>query len=338
MMDFSNGSSIEPLVLNAKGSAFYLDGQDMLGDCMQFRFVPPREAADGHYDIYFFKSGMMVTIRTINSAADWFSSDLGDSHTCFCFHLRGTRRVEVLDGPAYSLDQPSFVTFQQPAWQLKHMSWGGGDRETSVTISTTPALLEQEFGFDSAFVRDAGLFSTVMEAFSWSQRPLMIQMATAAEQLLECGMLHKTLRPAFIRAKASELLCYALQAGISRHQNEHPKLGRSIDAAAKAALIIDNCHGVGVSLTSLAGQLGVHPTSICRSFKMQFGETIFRYSERARMKKAKLLLVETDLGIKQISHLLSYGSASSFSVAFKRFSGLPPENFREALLRGRLDA
>src|SRR5690349_20308560 len=109
--------------MNAKGTAFGLAGVRALGDGTAYRFRPPEAAAAGHYDIYYFRSELMVTVRRLRSASEWRSSDNGDLHLCFCFHLDGNRQVLVDDDSLYRLAEPSFVAFYQPVEQPKHMIW-----------------------------------------------------------------------------------------------------------------------------------------------------------------------------------------------------------------------
>ncbi|WP_408641132.1 helix-turn-helix domain-containing protein [Flavisphingomonas formosensis] len=56
-------------------------------------------------------------------------------------------------------------------------------------------------------------------------------------------------------------------------------------------------------------------------FRQIFGVSVHRYVEQQRVKRARELLANTDLMLKQIAHQLGLSGASSFCSAFKRATG-----------------
>ena len=66
--------------------------------------------------------------------------------------------------------------------------------------------------------------------------------------------------------------------------------------------------------------------SLC--FCNECGITIFTYVTQCRMEKAKEFLLDPDNKITHIAELVGYGSKTSFYLAFKRYSGISPTDYR----------
>lgn len=102
-----------------------------------------------------------------------------------------------------------------------------------------------------------------------------------------------------------------------------------MDSAICAAIgyINDNLHRK-LSLTDLAAQQYLSYVQFSRRFKQATGTTPQDYVAGMRMKKAQLLLSETDLPIKGIARECGFGSEYYFSNFFRARCDLPPSQYR----------
>ncbi|HLG86101.1 MAG TPA: AraC family transcriptional regulator [Alphaproteobacteria bacterium] len=91
--------------------------------------------------------------------------------------------------------------------------------------------------------------------------------------------------------------------------------------------------GHSPTLAELARQCGISPDHLGRAFKRTTGQPIMRYAEQVRIRKAKTLLSQTDLSMKEISYRLGFPSQSGFSIAFRRRAGETPGKFRQQFRR-----
>ncbi len=66
----------------------------------------------------------------------------------------------------------------------------------------------------------------------------------------------------------------------------------------------------------------------CELFKREIGIPFKAYLKRRRIEKAKELLKDYPLSIKQISYKVGYKSIPTFCDDFKRFTGLSPSEYR----------
>ncbi|GEN47062.1 bifunctional transcriptional activator/DNA repair enzyme AdaA [Alkalibacillus haloalkaliphilus] len=92
--------------------------------------------------------------------------------------------------------------------------------------------------------------------------------------------------------------------------------------------IIEEKYGQKILLDELASMVGISPYHLNRLFKNRTGNTPRMHLEKIRVKKAKELLLTTNLNSTEISFKVGYQSISSFYHAFKRGTGLSPGQFQ----------
>ena len=90
-----------------------------------------------------------------------------------------------------------------------------------------------------------------------------------------------------------------------------------------------NEHYEGITLDSLSQHTGYSKAHFCRKFKQETGMTVNHYIERLRMDKAKNLLAETDMPIKDIALACGYGDLAYFTNRCKKLFDLPPATLRK---------
>ena len=84
-----------------------------------------------------------------------------------------------------------------------------------------------------------------------------------------------------------------------------------------------------LSLKNLAFQLGFSPSYLSVVIKKELGLPFQDYLIQERMKKAKLLLLTTDLKIYEIAEQVGFEDMNYFSQRFKQVVGLTPRQFKK---------
>ena len=79
----------------------------------------------------------------------------------------------------------------------------------------------------------------------------------------------------------------------------------------------------------IAGKLNMGLSTLRRRFKKETGQPLHDYLLHLRLMKARRLLDETDLPIKEIVEQLGYSDVYFFTRQFHRHFGLPPAAFRK---------
>ena len=84
-----------------------------------------------------------------------------------------------------------------------------------------------------------------------------------------------------------------------------------------------------LSVTMLADRLGISTSYLSRYFKEKTGVTLFSYIDDIRIAKAKKLLAETEMPVKDIVHAVGYNDVNNFNRKFKSKTGQTPSSFRK---------
>jgi len=77
----------------------------------------------------------------------------------------------------------------------------------------------------------------------------------------------------------------------------------------------------------IANQLNMHPRTLRRKLKQE-GKSFRKIISDYKMYKAIKLLTRTELNYKQIAFQLGFSSSTSFSKAFKNWTGYSPQQYR----------
>jgi AraC family transcriptional regulator len=83
-----------------------------------------------------------------------------------------------------------------------------------------------------------------------------------------------------------------------------------------------------ISLTALAEVADLSLYHFARAFTQSFGVPPHRYHMARRMDRARSLLQSPALSVTQIGVQIGFRETSSFSKAFRRFTGLTPTEYR----------
>ena len=83
-----------------------------------------------------------------------------------------------------------------------------------------------------------------------------------------------------------------------------------------------------IMLEDVAGHVHISTYYLSHGFKRFTGITFKEYLTKTRIKKAKKLLLTTDLSIGEIAKRVGYDDPTYFSRVFKNTEGIPPSKFK----------
>lgn len=84
-----------------------------------------------------------------------------------------------------------------------------------------------------------------------------------------------------------------------------------------------------LSLEQIAAEEGVSPFYLSRLFKEETGVNYIEFLTARRMEKARALLANPELSLKQIAFEVGYHDPNYFSRVFKKTTGLSPREYRK---------
>jgi AraC family transcriptional regulator len=86
-----------------------------------------------------------------------------------------------------------------------------------------------------------------------------------------------------------------------------------------------------ISLATLAQLVRLSPYYFCRAFKQSFGMPPHRYHTSRRIERAKALLSKPSPSVTEIGFTVGFSQTSSFTVAFRKATGLTPTAYHRTL-------
>lgn len=246
------------------------------------------------------------------------------------FRLEGVTRETRPDGQVTTLGGQSF---------LLSASRGGptGTREMlgntwrTVGIACRPSFVARDLKIASEEL------PTELRRFQegdpdiefWYAGELTQEMASVAGALLQ-PKIHDSVRTIYLRAKAVELVCLAVDRLRQPEQivSSTLRLTRHDIACLHFARQILDDSRRPPALEELARRVGVNRNKLAAGFKHVFGMTVGAYHRDLRLERACEMLKHSGLTVGRIADEAGYRDAGSFSKAFKLRYGVLPSDLR----------
>jgi AraC family transcriptional regulator len=235
-----------------------------------------------------------------------------------------SRQSAALEGAYLEASSPKLrrvgdILFMAPNYTL-HSRWqNGSQRSLCVGFNT--------FAFDSVPEidwHDPELFAS-LDVRSAEVRGLLLKLA------------NEMLTPGFASDLLIDALCVSLAIEFHRYFLHSP--GGETEAGGR--FTVDQLRRIrerieddleGLRLTDLAIEHGMSNRHFSRLFHNSTGKTLSEYVTERRVAEARVLLGQPDNLIKQIAFACGFKSSSAFCAAFRRETGLTPQQFRASQL------
>jgi AraC family transcriptional regulator len=233
------------------------------------------------------------------------------SHDCalFCFVVQGgytetygskTRRCE-----------PSTFLFHAPGESHAEQFHGSGGRSFIVEIE--PQWLEGIASHSPAINTSADFDSGVMPHL--------------AARLYKEFLAMDELSPLIIEGLMFEMIGETLRAARDS-ASQHPP--RWLEQARQ---LLKERFAEPLTLTEVAGEVGVHPVHLSQVFHRYYNCTVGLYLRQRRIEFACQRLAETSLPLSEIALAAGFSDQSHLTRLFKRYMGIPPSQYRELIRR-----
>jgi AraC family transcriptional regulator len=207
-----------------------------------------------------------------------------------------------------------------PAGHAVQFKTDGGS-VSSIICRLQPALMLRWFGHE---VR-------------WTDRVLTAGLGIFNPQLrfLCLRLAEEVRRPGLASEALIELIASQIVIELARHcaAVEEPRATAGGLAAWRLRRIDERTADPGrpPALSELAELCRMSVRQLTRGFRESRGCSIGDWLERNRADHAKRLL-RSDTSVEEAARILGYSSASNFSQAFRRSTGMSPRQFRQSLL------
>lgn len=163
--------------------------------------------------------------------------------------------------------------------------------------------------------------------------PITPQMMSILLEIKKCK-LEGFYRDYYIKSRVLNLLLLIFEFAKNEGEDPSVKNKASISTAEIHKLMevkefIEGNLKSFYTIEQLSLKFGINEFKLKNGFKELFGDGVFHYASKLRMKEALYLLKNSDFSIKEIAYHLGYASPSSFSVAFKNEVGVGPSYYRK---------
>ena len=101
------------------------------------------------------------------------------------------------------------------------------------------------------------------------------------------------------------------------------------------AYVMENATDMNMGLTAVARQFRLKPREAAETFRTYYGESINDVIHKARVKKARELLLTTDMPVQDIASAVGYCSLATMYRAFTNVEGIAPGKLRQSKLKDR---
>lgn len=126
-------------------------------------------------------------------------------------------------------------------------------------------------------------------------------------------------------------LSNALTAIIDRISESERKGNPVVSLVIKKVLsIVNECYKDGITLDEIAVRLNITPEYLGSLFSKEAGVNFSSYIKEFRIKKAKELLIGTELKTYEIAEKVGYPDPKYFSRVFKEATGMTPGEYQKA--------
>jgi AraC-like DNA-binding protein len=138
------------------------------------------------------------------------------------------------------------------------------------------------------------------------------------------------MREAFLAVKVRELLIAALEkVALDLIKPNFIIRNGEKESLLHVRRLIENAGMFPPTYEELSRRSGLNEYILKRGFRSLFGVSPYQYYLELKIKKAKMLLLETKNDIASIAYELGYTQPSSFGHEFRKATGLTPLQFRK---------
>ena len=265
-----------------------------------------------HYPLFGYTVEYVASYRRFGRQAG--HADYVITHPALSLHVRGITRY-AFQGHELRTPDP-FLILHAPGTEVSlresktRCSWSVGLRTDALRTTET---------WDRVAVR-SGREELLLPTITWLQ-PDQVRRAEA-----EYARMDRCFRSPVpedrLRAHlgVASLLRYVLD-GAADVATESP--------GAKLKRLIDEDERVRENLTALSRRCGFSPNHLRILFAREFGITPLAYRNHVRMTRARALLRDGELSVKQIADMTGFRHVSHFSRLFRQTFGDSPREARD---------
>ena len=96
---------------------------------------------------------------------------------------------------------------------------------------------------------------------------------------------------------------------------------------------IRNHYMYDISMQDAARTVNYSEPYFCKMFKQQYGQSFISYLTEYRVEKAKKLLLQPNVNVREVGARVGYEDSTYFARVFRRLVGMSPSEYRNSFLK-----
>lgn len=292
--------------------------------------IAPHEGK-GHWDFIRIRRDLYLVVANLTYKDPRLEIVPGEGLISFSFKISGDMSLAVGGGRTLRWNQPSLLLWSQPPG-VNTSEWTAPSAyERFVILSMRSEKLS-----DHLFGSSTGVPETIKK-FLWNngdeirfgRYPLSSQAYEIVERMINSPYAG-ALGLAYAEALSTELLCHAV-AGLNSLSESTTKgsTDRELKRLEMARAILMRQLAPAPTIAELVRTVGMSKTALTKGFKVVYGETIFDFGVRCRMRHALMMMRDRGWSVEQAAEAVGYAHATSFSTAFRNHFGMRPIDVRK---------
>lgn len=154
-----------------------------------------------------------------------------------------------------------------------------------------------------------------------------LEMRRVIDDMINCRQTGE-LKRMHTEARILELLMYQLEQLGGNGQEQELIKGDDIFKLEQAREVLKLRYAAPPTQKDLSREVGLNEFKLRRGFKEYFGITVYDFITRLRMEKARRLLLDEQMSISEVTSLVGFSHQNNFSIAFKKYFGMPPSELK----------
>lgn len=292
--------------------------------------VAPHEGK-GHWDFMRIRRDIYVVVANLTYKDPRLEIVPGDGLISFSFKISGDMSLAVDHARTLRWNRPSLLLWSQPPGVDTREWTAPSAYERFVILSMRPEHLADHFFNSRSGVPEPirTFLCNDGEKINFGRYPLSSQAFEAAERMIN-NPYPGALGLAYVEALATELLCHAA-AGLDSLAEAAPKgcTDREVKRLEMARAILMRQLAPAPTIAELVRAVGMSKTALTKGFKAVYGETIFDFGVRCRMRHALMMMRDHGWSVEQASEAVGYAHPTSFATAFRNHFGMRPIDVRK---------
>jgi len=300
--------------------------RDLLGARVK---LSPEEGR-GYWEFTWIRGEIYVVIANFAYKDSRIELVPGEGLLSFTFKISGDMALAMSRMEPLRWNRPSLLVWSQPTGVDIREWTAPSAREQFIFISMRPEFLAKHFLTNGAEIphKLRSFVSSQGNKINYCQYPLSVQAFDVVTKLIDNPYEGATAL-VYTEALVLELICQAVGdlSSLSGTPNGE-YTGHELRCLESARNVIMRQFAPVPRIDKLARSVGMSKSKLRKGFKAVYGETLFEFSLRCRMRHALTLIRDHRWSVEKTAAAVGYAHPTTFTTAFRRHFDMRPSDVR----------